>query len=142
MHHEEGLAICPSCENKLQHVNSLLVQWYREIKKDFPDCHISCGWRGEQEQNEAFARGASHRKWPLSKHNAINTAGKPCSRAIDLFQLKDGKALFQYSYYGKIAARLLDWCAPIVWGGDWNNNKIKDKEDFDSPHFQLDNKQS
>ena len=27
----------------------------------------------------------------------------------------------------------------VVWGFDWNGNKIKDKNDFDRPHFELKN---
>jgi hypothetical protein len=39
---------------------------------------VLCGYRGEKEQNEAFAKGTSKLKFPKSKHNQ-----KP-SRAVDV----------------------------------------------------------
>lgn len=34
------------------------------------DITVLCGYRGEQEQNEAFAKGTSKLKFPKSKHNS------------------------------------------------------------------------
>ena len=42
------------------------------------DVTVLCGYRGEEEQNEAFRRGASQLQYPESKHNQVP------SRAIDL----------------------------------------------------------
>lgn len=33
------------------------------------DLTVACGWRGEVDQNDAVARGASKTPWPKSKHN-------------------------------------------------------------------------
>jgi len=38
-----------------------------EAIKEF-DFTVVCGYRGEKDQNEAFARGASKLKWPDSKY--------------------------------------------------------------------------
>ncbi len=35
------------------------------------DITVLCGYRGEKEQNDAFARGTSKLKWPHSKHNQL-----------------------------------------------------------------------
>ena len=35
------------------------------------DITVLCGHRGEQEQNEAVANGASETPWPRSKHNRL-----------------------------------------------------------------------
>lgn len=42
------------------------------------DLAVLCGYRGEKEQNEAFAKGTSKLKWPNSKHNHLP------SLAVDL----------------------------------------------------------
>lgn len=35
------------------------------------DISVACGYRGETEQNAAYARGASKTPWPRSKHNTV-----------------------------------------------------------------------
>jgi peptidoglycan LD-endopeptidase CwlK len=42
------------------------------------DLTVLCGFRGQAEQDDAFARGTSKLRWPKSKHNA-----KP-ARAVDI----------------------------------------------------------
>jgi len=39
------------------------------------DFSIICGFRGETEQNKAFAGGFSHLKWPESTHNRVPSDG-------------------------------------------------------------------
>jgi hypothetical protein len=38
---------------------------------DIFDVTVLCGFRGEKEQNEAVAAGASETPWPRSKHNRM-----------------------------------------------------------------------
>ena len=45
---------------------------------------VLCGWRGEKEQNQAVADGASETPWPRSKHNVLDDEGNPCSDAVDV----------------------------------------------------------
>lgn len=47
------------------------------------DLAVLCGYRGEKEQNEAFAKGASKLQWPHSKHNHLPAF------AVDLAPLPD-----------------------------------------------------
>ena len=58
------------CDPKLQRA----LEWMLTIF----DHSVRTGHRSEQDQNDAVKRGASKRKWPLSKHNS-----KP-SRASDV----------------------------------------------------------
>lgn len=54
----------------------LVLAYERRAKRDFT---VLCGWRGEAEQDAAFASGASKLKWPKSKHNVL-----PKSLAVDI----------------------------------------------------------
>lgn len=47
------------------------------------DMTVLCGWRGEKEQNQAVADGASKTPWPRSAHNVM-VDGKPLSNAVDV----------------------------------------------------------
>jgi hypothetical protein len=130
LHHTNGSAECLSCAAKLMQADQDLVQWfYREVKPAFPDAHVSWSFRGEKDQNEAVAMGKSKLAWPNSKHNALGPDGKPCARAIDLFQLaSNGMACWPWKWFKDIA----DVCADpmIEWGGSWTKFP-------DTPHFQL-----
>lgn len=93
------------------------------------DVTVLCGWRGEKEQNEAFAKKTSKLRWPSSKHNHVNADGEPESLAVDLAPypidwsvkgLPRFKALRKYALQTAqrlgIKIRIIDW--------DW-------------PHFEL-----
>lgn len=136
--HTSG-ATCPACDEKLKTADPELARIYRDvIKPRFYDCHISDAWRGERAQNEHVAMGKSRLRWPLSKHNAFDDNGNPCSQALDLFELaSNGMACWRWVYFKAIAQELDAEGLPIRWGGDWNGNGRKDKDDFDSPHFEL-----
>jgi peptidoglycan LD-endopeptidase CwlK len=137
--HSNRLETCQLCEEKLKTVHADLAAIFREvIKRRFHDAHISEGWRGEFEQRRAFAEGKSKAPWPLSKHNKLDDQGNPCSLAIDLFELaSNGLACWRWGYFKAIAEELDREDLPIRWGGDWNGNGIKDKNDFDAPHFEI-----
>lgn len=109
--------------------HSLIYSIWKEIKASFPDCHVSCCWRSEVDQARCFKEGTSRLRFPLSAHNAMSD-GKPYSRAIDLFRMVDGKAVFDRQYYKKIAEYLKSIAKPIEWGGAWTRFA-------DAPHFQL-----
>ncbi len=90
------------------------------------DFLVACGRRGEQEQNEAFARGFSKLKFPNSKHN------KTPSLAMDLVPWPvDWNDVKRFEALAKIvkeeAAKL---GVAISWGGDWK--KFRDR-----PHYEL-----
>lgn len=48
---------------------NLIILMEEALKTTSIDFSIICGYRGKQEQNDAFARGASKVKYPNSMHN-------------------------------------------------------------------------
>jgi peptidoglycan L-alanyl-D-glutamate endopeptidase CwlK len=107
-----------TCDPRLQDIAHAAIK-----RTDFS---VACGYRGEQEQNEAFARGFSKLRFPESKHNI-----KP-SKAMDLVPFPvNWKDIDGFKWLGKIvkeeAAKLH---IKIRWGGDF----VKWK---DYPHFEL-----
>jgi hypothetical protein len=127
--HHTADAVCPLCEEKLKDAHAELVKWFRNLKEAFPDVHTSCTYRGKEEQDLFFKQGMSKLKYPNSMHNKTKD-GKPCSRAIDLFQIRsDQVPCWQKSYYQKLTDHLKAQDAPLDWGWDlWA---------WDAPHYQL-----
>jgi peptidoglycan L-alanyl-D-glutamate endopeptidase CwlK len=74
-------------QNKLSTCHVELQRFVRALEKSIdadplPHCSditVLCGWRGKEEQDEAFRRGTSKLVWPKSKHNRM-----PYSLAVDL----------------------------------------------------------
>lgn len=130
-HHSNESNPCSLCFKKLQDADPALSEWFKRLKVAFPTVHVSISYRGLKEQEQAFAEGKTKLHFPNSPHNAVGAKGKPCSRALDLFNLsEDGVAMFPPLYYAKI----WEWCQankePIKWGGNF-------KTLGDSNHFQL-----
>lgn len=48
------------------------------------DWAITCGWRNQVDQNEAFRTRKSKKRWPESMHNTVDSSGKPSARAFDI----------------------------------------------------------
>lgn len=68
----ESLKNLDGCNDDLQKV-------FKEAIKDSPiDFKITCGYRGEKEQNEAFKNGFSKFKFPFSKHNKFPSNAIDC----------------------------------------------------------------
>lgn len=121
---------CHGCKDKLLGVHIALFDWFYWLKEEYPQIHISCGFRGEKEQNEVFAAGKSRLKWPRSMHNKT-LDDIPCSQAIDLFRIDEfGKAHFEEALYREIIEKTLREGYPIEWGGNFVTLK-------DFVHFQL-----
>jgi hypothetical protein len=123
-------SVCPLCEQKLLTAHAYMRSWFHQIKNFYPTCHVSWAWRGKEDQEAAFKEGKSKDHWPQSPHNRIDIFGKPESHALDLFQLIDGKAIFDPVFCAKIAAYSESLNLPVFWGG-----KFKNLGDFD--HYQV-----
>lgn len=112
-------------QERLDTCHPLLQKVVKEAIKTF-DFSVACGYRGEQEQNEAYARGFSQKKFPDSRHNS-----KP-SQAVDLvpypLDWKNIESFKAMAIAVKAAAAKVG--VTIEWGGDWRKFK-------DYPHFQL-----
>jgi hypothetical protein len=126
---------CPACEEKKLTLDVRLRPWWDFTQRRRPDCHMSTAWRGELDQNDAFNRGASQRRWPFSLHNKTKD-GKPASLAWDCFRLEpNGTASFpdpdKDPFYRDLFKALEAAGAPIAWAGNW---KGRFRE---SVHFEL-----
>lgn len=126
---------CIHCDKVLEQVHPELALFFKWAKAKtiimgYPqELHISCGWRGEQDQERAFLDGKSRAHWPFSKHN-IMINGVPCSHALDLFLIDDkGDAIFDKKFYEALYDNAKDSDFMIVWGGDFT--KIKDFDHFE-----------
>ena len=129
LHHTNAELFCPLCEEKLKQAHAELHRWFYDMKEKFPQLHISCSYRGEKEQNQAVSQGKSKAKYPASAHNKTNEKGEPEARALDVFELKDGKACFDSDFYVKLWKNSKqDFC--MIWGGNF-------KSLGDANHFQL-----
>ena len=110
-----------TCDKRLQDLADIML-----ARSQF-DLTILCGYRTEQEQNEAYNKGKSRAKFGQSKHNIFP------SQAIDI-------APYPVNWdsgdprWMEMALNAM-WCAgrlnlDITWGGSFKS--ISDK-----PHFQL-----
>ncbi len=127
--HYDG-PVCAGCEKKLLQADPRIAKWFRtRVKVLKPDCHISWSFRGKEDQDDAVKEGKSEKPWPSSLHNAVQN-GKPCSRALDLFRIVNGKAEFAPGYFFAIWEASEKAGDPIRWGG-----KFKSIGDY--CHFEL-----
>ena len=96
------------------------------------DFSVTCGYRGEGAQNEAYASGHSRLQWPKSKHN------KSPSEAVDIVpypidwddidRFRDLASVIKV-HWEKIPLAERGGLE-LHWGGDWEKFK-------DMPHWEL-----
>ncbi len=131
--HEDG-PTCAGCEKKLTQVHATLAAWFRTKKANYINLHISDGWRGPEDQEAAYLAGKSNAQFPHSKHNHMDSIGRPLSLAIDIFQIdQDGIARWSPPFYAKLNQENHDDRVPILWGGTF---KLRSGA-RDNPHFEL-----
>lgn len=121
--------ILATCDERIQKV-------VNEAIKDTPiDFTVTCGYRGEKEQNEAVAKGFSNVKYPKGKHN------KKPSKAVDIVpypKMWDASKEDFRMLADHILATGKRLGVKLKWGSDWNMNGRTDDERFiDSPHYEL-----
>jgi hypothetical protein len=94
------------------------------------DFAIECGHRGEAEQNAAFARGTSKKRWPDGEHNSLP------SRALDIrpaapFSAEDWNDRVRFArIVGFIEGVAADLGIPIRVGLDWDRDGRSIDESF------------
>ncbi len=119
-----------TCHKRLR----LLIE---EVARRIParlDFSVVCGHRGEREQAEALASGATTKAWPNSLHN------RTPSLAVDLAPYPyDAKDEARYAVLaGFVLAVAAELGIGIRWGGDWDNDgRTTDERLRDFPHFEL-----
>lgn len=110
-----------TCDKRLQDLANMMLE-----RSPF-DLTVTCGYRTEQEQNEAYKNGKSRAKFGQSKHNVFP------SKAVDIcpypinWDSKDPR-------WTEMALNAM-WCAgklgvEITWGGSFKSIK-------DLPHFEM-----
>lgn len=115
-----------TCDERLQRV-------FKEVIKYF-DCTVICGFRGKEEQDEAFRTGRSQKPWPTGEHN------KKPSKAVDVIPFPNNwNDTNQMRYFaGFVVGIAATMGIKIRWGGDWNCNRdLKDQNFNDLPHFEV-----
>ena len=131
-----------------------LIQCHPDLQRLFKavaekiDIVVSCGWRGEADQEKAFSEGKSKEHWPNSKHNEFikDKDGNmvPRSMAVDAEPLKrntidwNDRALFYY-FAGYVMAIANGMGIKIRWGGNWQMQTVplSDQKFSDLPHFEI-----
>ncbi len=98
------------------------------------NAHISCTYRDNEEQTEAYKAGRSHAKAGQSPHNVTTQDGSPAARAFDIYIIRDDGTLDwdiksnAWQRAGEIGEIL-----GLTWGAEF-------KHLVDAPHFQIDKK--
>lgn len=126
-----------TCHPDLQRV-------FLEVVKDF-DCTVIEGFRGEKEQNAAFAKGASKLKFPHGSHNkfpslAVDVCPYPVEfpLATDSVSIKTKKLGKFYLFSGFVLGTAKGLGISLRWGGDWDGDKDILENSFDDlVHFEL-----
>jgi hypothetical protein len=123
---------CPGCKKRTDTACLELQSWFwKFIKPNYPDVHVSWGYRGKEDQEKEFAEGATRAHYPKSPHNRTNPKnGQPESYALDLFQQINGKYVSDPVFFAKLddISRKEGYC--LIWGGNF-------KSIGDSNHFQF-----
>lgn len=120
---------CPRCAEKLRTAQPTIAEWFLEAKKQFPDLHVATAFRGKEDQEKVFKEGKTRARFPRSKHNHTEN-GLPCALALDVFQLKIGKAIFSTDFL----AELWQWTVAMGYSMKWGGNF---KRLVDCVHFEL-----
>jgi hypothetical protein len=123
---ESSLKNLSTCHPNLQRLANEVIKYV--------DHTITCGHRGQAEQDKAFAEGKSKLKWPNGEHNKLP------SMAIDIapypIDWNDAEAftLLAGVYYGVACMLGIKICLGIDWDGDFKTTEHKFK---DRPHIEL-----
>jgi peptidoglycan L-alanyl-D-glutamate endopeptidase CwlK len=102
----------------------------------YVDFTVICGHRGQQEQDEAFAKGFSKIKWPNGKHNKFP------SEAVDVAPYSNGihwDDLEAFTYLaGIIKGISFTMGIKLRMGVDWDGDLLVKEHSFkDRPHIEL-----
>lgn len=110
-----------TCDQQLQDL-------FLEVIKE-RDCTIVCGYRGPEDQEQAFREGKSKAHFGQSAHNFFP------SKAVDVVPYpvnwSDKEGITEFAMYVLEKAKQMG--INIKWGGAF-------KSFFDGPHYELDEK--
>ena len=107
------------------------LQWLcNTLLYEVADISLICGFRNEEDQNEAFSEGRSKVQWPNGKHNQLP------SYAVDLqpYPLPERKEKL-WASLAYIAGRAIEIGKrrglKVRWGGDWDGDGDLTDQNFD-----------
>lgn len=111
-------------QERLSTCHLFLQEICYELIKEM-DFTVLCGYRGKEEQDEAYNKGASKLKFPKSMHNTSP------SKAVDLAPYPiDWNNHERFKQLAKRFKQIAEHKnIKVVWGGDWQMR--------DMPHFEL-----
>jgi len=127
---------------KLETCDKRLINLVMAVAIDFPIA-VTCGHRGEAEQNAAFnaVPQRSQTPWPESKHNSFP------SLAVDIcpVELVDGKQTIDWKdrerfcyLAGMMMREAKNRDIKLRWGLDWDSDTdLKETKLRDYPHFEV-----
>ena len=118
-----------TCDERLQKVFNEVVRTY--------DCTVTCGYRGEADQNKAYEDGHSKVKYPKGRHNS-----NP-STAVDVYpypvSMKNLDRMVHFAGFVSGIAKSMG--IDLIWGRDWDSEWFlndRNKTTFkDFPHFEI-----
>jgi peptidoglycan L-alanyl-D-glutamate endopeptidase CwlK len=94
------------------------------------DFTVLCGYRGEKEQNAAYARGSSKLRYPMSNHNVQPSHAVDCVPYPIKEETEDEDIPRFHFLAGVILATAARMGVSLDWGGHWHSFP-------DMPHFEL-----
>ena len=117
----------------LSSAHPFLQLLFEQVVADF-DCSVTCGHRGEADQDKAFEEGKSQVRYSDGKHNKLP------SNAVDVvaYPIDWGDSTRQAYFAGQVMAKARSMGIPLRWGGDWDGDTdLKDQDFDDLVHFEL-----
>ena len=121
----------------LSELHPILQYYCNRVLDEVADISLTCGHRGQKEQNEAFERNNSKVRWPHGKHNRFP------SIAVDLQPYPYPESTFKLAQgLGYIMGRMVQMAAAdgitLRWGGDWDlDGDVLDQNFDDLFHIEL-----
>ena len=113
-----------------------LAKVLTDMKDHFKEMRVTEGYRSFERQNYLYAKGRTLKDLEIATNSVPGNSLHNYGLALDLaFKGTDPYSKSNpkiWEDYGRIVR-----AHGFTWGGDWNNNGIKDKNDFDKPHIQL-----
>jgi len=110
------------------------------------DITVTCGRRGREDQERAFADGNSKTQWPDSKHNVADDQGNEIagrSDAVDIAPWINGTINWDdsgsfYVLGGIMLASAELMNVKIRFGGDWDGDGLTEDQGFkDLCHYEI-----
>lgn len=134
---KKSLDFLASCHPDIRVIFSEAIKHY--------DIAVLCGYRGKEEQSDAFARKASSVKWPKSRHNRMPSEGIDFAPfPIKWTDKEKPRFVFLAGFLVGLSQRLKaegKIKRALVWGGDWDGDlDLCDQTLYDLGHAQLEGK--